>query len=308
MVDWLHGQKHVEHCLTCTQPGHVDALAMWFDLHLDDVTTLSSVPDDVNDRDGVHRADCWDQAIFPVQSPIHVTAGQTLNISISCHGGRISVDICDQHRSGDICTISKLQDAFSSSQISTMQNDSQLSEQFPNDDQKSLKNFSTTADSDGECSKNLPLNISTNWKRKTSHFDHTAHWKVLPNASASENEKEKGTELKNTQKKYEMALKKTELIMLDNDILKSGSCSKTMLHKVPESDISDGITRRLDCNAVASEEVVRFLNDVQWMEALKKTAMLLRQQVRSFAYCVNSLTMKFSHILLTFIVRAFKFP
>lgn len=289
MVEWLHGQKHVDHCLTCTQPGRVDAIAMWFDLHLDDVTTLSSAPDDDNDRDGVHRANCWDQAIFPVQSPIHVVSDQKLNISISCHGGKVSVDICDQHKNGDTHAISKLQDAFSSRKISAIQNDSQSSREFPTDDWKSPENFSSTTDSDAEYSKNLPLNISANWKRKTSHLDCTTHRKVLQNTSASKSllyendEEEKRIVLKDSQRKYEMTLKEADFNTLDNsDVLRSGNCSKKMLHKVPESDISGGgITRRLDCSGVSSQEAVRFLNDEQWMEALKKTAILLCQQVKA---------------------------
>ena len=37
--------------------GHVDALAMWFDLHLDADITLSSAPESDS---------CWEQAIHPV--------------------------------------------------------------------------------------------------------------------------------------------------------------------------------------------------------------------------------------------------
>ena len=41
--------------------GELDAIAMWFDLHLDDSITITTAPDTVN---------CWEQAIFPMQ-PVH---------------------------------------------------------------------------------------------------------------------------------------------------------------------------------------------------------------------------------------------
>lgn len=284
MAAWLHGQKCVEHCLTCTQSGQVDAIAMWFDLHLDDVTILSSAPGDDSDRDGVHRANCWDQAIFPVESPICVTSGQKLNIHITCHGGKVSVDIHDQHRTVDAHTISKIQNAFSSSKMSTVQNDSQSSKEFHNNDQKSPENISSTAHPDSESFKNLPLNISANSKRKTSCLDNTNHRKVTSYSSTGKhllcehNEEEKEMILKVTQEKYKVTLNDTN--MLDSlDILRSESSSNTLLHKVPESDIIGG-TRRLDCSAVVSQGVVQFLNDEQWMKTLKKTAVVLRQQVK----------------------------
>lgn len=43
--------------------GRLDALAMWFDLDLDSVTSLTSSPD---------ARSCWEQAIYPVH-PHHIT-------------------------------------------------------------------------------------------------------------------------------------------------------------------------------------------------------------------------------------------
>ncbi|PNF42465.1 hypothetical protein B7P43_G08745, partial [Cryptotermes secundus] len=284
MAAWLHGQKCVEHCLTCTQSGQVDAIAMWFDLHLDDVTTLSSAPGDDSDRDRVYRADCWDQAIFPVESPICVTSGQKLNIHIMCHGGKVSVDVHDQHRTEDAHTISKLQNAFSSSKISTIQNDSQSSKDLHNNDQKSPENTSSTAQSDNESFKHLPLNISANSKRKTSCLDNTNCRKITSYSSTGKHllcehneEEEEEMVLKETKEKYKVTLNDTN--MLDSlDISRSESSSNTLLHKVPESDIIGG-TQRLDCSAVVSQGVVQFLNDELWMETLKKTAVVLHQQL-----------------------------
>lgn len=270
MVEWLRGQKHVEHCITCTQPGRVDAVAMWFDLHLDDVTTISSAPDDGSDRDGVHRANCWDQAIFPVRSPIHVTSGQKLNISITCRGGKVSVDVHDQHKNEVAQAMSKLQDAFSCGKIFVVQDDSHPSREFHNDDQKSSENDSNTADSDPEYSGKLSLNIAANWKKGTSHIDCTAH------------EEEKVIVLKDMHRKYEMILKEAEFNASDNsNVLRSVEHSKKILHKIPDPDVCCGITRRLGCSGVASEEVVRFLNNKQWRESLQKTAVLLCQQVKA---------------------------
>ena len=55
------GQQLIGLTVNCT--GRLDAIAVWFDLHLDDVTTLSSAPD---------AGSCWEQAIFPVL-PSHLT-------------------------------------------------------------------------------------------------------------------------------------------------------------------------------------------------------------------------------------------
>jgi hypothetical protein len=197
----------------------------------------------------------------------------------------VSVDIHDQHRIGDTHTISKLQDAFSSSKISTVQNDSKSPKAFHNNDQKSPENISSAAHSDSEPSKKLPSNISANSKRKTSCLDITNHRRITSNSSTCEhllcehNEEEKEMVLKDTQEKYRAILNDTN--MLDSlDILRSESSPNTLLHKVLESDIIVGTPRRLDCSAVVSQGVVQFLNDEQWMKTLKKTAIVLRQQVK----------------------------
>jgi hypothetical protein len=285
MADWLHGQKCIEHCFTCTQSGQVDAIAMWFDLHLDDVTTLSSAPGDDSDRDGVHRANCWDQAIFPVQSTICVTSGQKLSIHITCHGGKVSIDAHDQYQPGDTHTISKLQNAFSSSKISTVQSDPQSSNEFNTNDQKSRENINSTSQSDSESSKNLSSNISPNAKRKTSCLDSTNDKKIISNSSTGEHllcerdEEEKKMVLKNTQEKFKASLNDTN--MLDSlDILKSVSSSNILVHKVPQTDSIGGTLRRLGYSVVVSQEIVQFLNDEQWMKTLMKTAIALHQQVK----------------------------
>jgi hypothetical protein len=191
----------------------------------------------------------------------------------------VSVDVHDQHRTGEAHTMSKLQNAFYSSKISTVQNDYQSSKDIHNNDQKSPENISSSAHSDSESFKNLPLNISEDSKRKTSCLGNTNHRKITSYSSTGKNllcehnEEEKEMVLKVTQEKYEVTLNDTN--MLDSlDILRN-----TLLHKVPESDIIGG-TQRLDCSAVVSQGVVQFLNDEQWMKTLKKTAVVLHQQVK----------------------------
>lgn len=286
MTDWLHGQKSLEHYLTCVQSGRVDAIAMWFDLHLDGITILSSAPDDDSDRDGVHRADCWDQAIFPLKSPVHITSGQKLNISIMCHGGKISVEIRDQHRMEDVCTIIKLQDSLSSSKISAVQNESQASTEFHTDNKESLENFSGTVEFDSESSEHLALNMSAYWQRDMPCVNVTAPSKVVPDISSGENyicvhEDEGKEEWKDKQSECEVKLKETVLNMSDKlGFLQSGVLSKGV-YSVPESVISCGTLRRLDCSYIVSQPIVQFLNDEQWITALKQAAILICQQVRT---------------------------
>lgn len=45
--------------LAITQQGELDALAVWFQLHLDEDSSLSTGP---------HEDTCWEQAIYPVHS------------------------------------------------------------------------------------------------------------------------------------------------------------------------------------------------------------------------------------------------
>ena len=45
--------------LTVKKHGRLDALAVWFDLHLDECVTIATGPDTEN---------CWEQAVYPVQT------------------------------------------------------------------------------------------------------------------------------------------------------------------------------------------------------------------------------------------------
>jgi len=41
------------------KPGRLDAIALWFDLHLDDTVTIAT---------GADSDSCWEQAIYPISS------------------------------------------------------------------------------------------------------------------------------------------------------------------------------------------------------------------------------------------------
>ena len=55
--------------------GRVDAVAMWFDLHLSPTLSVSTAP----------RGDgAWDQAVFPVHRDVTVAAGDAVLLHASC--------------------------------------------------------------------------------------------------------------------------------------------------------------------------------------------------------------------------------
>ena len=54
----LHSERNLHFEIPATGDGQVDAIAVWFDLQLDEEITLSTGPDD----DSL----CWEQAVFPV--------------------------------------------------------------------------------------------------------------------------------------------------------------------------------------------------------------------------------------------------
>jgi hypothetical protein len=47
-----------------TRAGRLDAIAVWFTLHLDDDVTITTAP---------HADNCWEQAIYPVL-PMHIVS------------------------------------------------------------------------------------------------------------------------------------------------------------------------------------------------------------------------------------------
>ncbi|XP_066286582.1 protein arginine N-methyltransferase 9-like [Branchiostoma lanceolatum] len=90
--------------LPVKHPGVVDAIVMWFDLHLDDETHLSTSPD---------QDTCWEQAIFPVHrhhltesdcltGGLQVAEGDTVVVSATCRGDciRMWVSEVQHHKDG----------------------------------------------------------------------------------------------------------------------------------------------------------------------------------------------------------------
>lgn len=62
--------------LCVTREGILDALAIWFQLHLDQDNHLSTGPQEDT---------CWEQAIYPVQSPFNaVKCGDEILVEVSC--------------------------------------------------------------------------------------------------------------------------------------------------------------------------------------------------------------------------------
>ncbi|XP_030207372.1 protein arginine N-methyltransferase 9 isoform X1 [Gadus morhua] len=63
--------------LPVTQEGNLDALAVWFQLHLDQESSLSTGPQEDT---------CWEQAIYPIQNPnsVALRPGDQLVVDVSC--------------------------------------------------------------------------------------------------------------------------------------------------------------------------------------------------------------------------------
>ncbi|KAG7333719.1 hypothetical protein KOW79_002126 [Hemibagrus wyckioides] len=64
------------------QDGDVDALAVWFELHLDQENSISTGPDEDT---------CWEQAIYPVSSQCSVKRGDELLVEASCRDAYLRV-------------------------------------------------------------------------------------------------------------------------------------------------------------------------------------------------------------------------
>ncbi|XP_067009935.2 protein arginine N-methyltransferase 9 isoform X2 [Anabrus simplex] len=93
MAKYLSGDREgCQFIVKCTESGHIDAMAAWFDLQLDEDLTLSSTPEETE-----NKAECWDQTIFPLQDPIDVTQGQNLLVKVTCIGGKLAVRVNTVH-------------------------------------------------------------------------------------------------------------------------------------------------------------------------------------------------------------------
>ncbi|XP_005160026.2 protein arginine N-methyltransferase 9 isoform X1 [Danio rerio] len=75
-LEGLCSREVVQLCLCVTQDGILDALAVWFQLHLDQDNHLSTGPQEET---------CWEQAIYPVQSTFNsVKRGDEILVEVSC--------------------------------------------------------------------------------------------------------------------------------------------------------------------------------------------------------------------------------
>ncbi len=79
MIDqYLNGMEQ-ELVLPITCQGRIDALAMWFDLRLDSICSLSSGPE---------ANSCWEQAIFPVLQAHLASKSEHILFQKCCCEGR----------------------------------------------------------------------------------------------------------------------------------------------------------------------------------------------------------------------------
>ncbi|XP_026116392.1 protein arginine N-methyltransferase 9 [Carassius auratus] len=75
-LEGLCSREVVQLRLCVTQEGVLDALAVWFQLHLDQDNHLSTGPQEDT---------CWEQAIYPIQSPFNtVKCGDEILVEVSC--------------------------------------------------------------------------------------------------------------------------------------------------------------------------------------------------------------------------------
>ncbi|KAG8230595.1 hypothetical protein J437_LFUL004508, partial [Ladona fulva] len=65
-----------------SKSGRLDAVAAWFVLDVDEDIKLTTAPG---------KGSCWEQAIYPLYPPIHVTEGQTLQYVVKCTGKKFLV-------------------------------------------------------------------------------------------------------------------------------------------------------------------------------------------------------------------------
>lgn len=121
----LHGKNSSTLEVTCTQSGHLHAIAAWFRVQLDEKIVLSSAPDDFNSKNC-----CWDQAIFPAISPYKVVPGCKISLSSDWTHGKVTFNV-DRVTYPDGFAFSELYQPAPisvTSNVTTMLNDSNLLE------------------------------------------------------------------------------------------------------------------------------------------------------------------------------------
>ncbi|CAG2061246.1 unnamed protein product, partial [Timema podura] len=83
----LSGKRNNTKMCEVLKSGEVHVVLAWFTLQLDAQEELSTCPIDE------HKAECWDQAVFPFVCVQYVRAGQYLELQVGYHGGKLSVSV-----------------------------------------------------------------------------------------------------------------------------------------------------------------------------------------------------------------------
>nr|CAD7463573.1 unnamed protein product [Timema tahoe] len=89
----LSGKRNNTKVCEVLKSGEVHVVLAWFTLQLDAQEELSTCPIDE------HKAECWDQAVFPFMCVQYVRAGQYLELQVGYHGRKLSVSAqcCREH-------------------------------------------------------------------------------------------------------------------------------------------------------------------------------------------------------------------
>nr|CAD7450028.1 unnamed protein product [Timema bartmani] len=89
----LSGKRNNAKVCEVLESGEVHVVLAWFTLQLDAQEELSTCPIDE------HKAECWDQAVFPFVCVQYVRAGQYLELQVGYHGRKLSVSAqcCREH-------------------------------------------------------------------------------------------------------------------------------------------------------------------------------------------------------------------
>lgn len=85
LEDYFNGRYDSDVVNFACPSKRVDAVAVWFDIHLDEDITLSSSPFHSD-----AKTCCWDQAVFPIQS----SCTGDLELKFKCKDGKLSVEEC----------------------------------------------------------------------------------------------------------------------------------------------------------------------------------------------------------------------
>ncbi|KAG7487494.1 hypothetical protein MATL_G00024130 [Megalops atlanticus] len=84
--------------LPVTQAGVLDALAVWFQLHLDEENSLSTGPQEDT---------CWEQAVYPIQNSSNFTVkpGDELTVEVSCEDAYLRIRAVAMARDGHVVSL-----------------------------------------------------------------------------------------------------------------------------------------------------------------------------------------------------------